>query len=231
MTFFSSIFPRIPTLIYYRMRHTTTSTKEEEEANILKNTAFILVFILLLQGCAGITNTEKEDLSAEYGPENALDYISNDKDGEIKPEDGNRFGYGRSVFNDNDLDEDMSMHDLIDRQRIAEGLSNIIARSPEVEEAGVLVTNEYALAAFKTDRDDTQEVAKHVKMMVEAAVPYFFITVVTDNENMIEDIEAYKGMRARSVEGRQSIEKVVESMRNMTEQPITPKEKAESYTM
>ncbi|RSL30342.1 hypothetical protein D7Z54_26230 [Salibacterium salarium] len=197
----------------------------------MKNTALIIVIALLLQGCAGMTNTDKEDLGAEYGPEHALDYISNDKQGEPNRNDGNRFGYGRSVFNDVDADEDMSMHDLIDRQRIAEGLSNLLVRSPEVEEAGVLITNEYALTAFKTDMEDTQKAAKHVKMMVEAAVPYFFITVVTDNETMMEDIEAFKGMPARSSEGRQALEKTIENMRDMTKQPVTPKEKADSYSM
>ncbi|MFZ4450833.1 YhcN/YlaJ family sporulation lipoprotein [Salibacterium aidingense] len=195
----------------------------------MRNIVFLIVFSLLLQGCTGFTSMDKEELAAEYGPENALDYISNNKDDAPGGRSaGNRFGWHRNDSSEADLDEDMSMHDLIDRQRIAEGLSNLLVQTPEVEKAGVLITNEYALAAFQTEEEDTGRAAKHVKMMVEAAVPYFFITVVTDNPSMIEDLEAYKGMTARSKDGHAALRNTIDTMREMTEQPVTPKEKAGS---
>ncbi|MFD2705435.1 YhcN/YlaJ family sporulation lipoprotein [Salibacterium lacus] len=192
-------------------------------------TVFIVILFLFMQGCSGFTSMDKEDLAAEYGPEDSLDYIANNKDDVPEGRNtGNLFGWNRSDSSEADLDEDLSMHDLLDRQRIAEGLSNILVQSPDVKKAGVLITNEYALAAFEADTKDTREAAKRVKMMVEAAVPYFFVTVVTDNPAMIQDLEAFKGMDARSSEGHQALRHTMDTMLDMTEQPSTPKEKAGS---
>ncbi|SFP50946.1 YhcN/YlaJ family sporulation lipoprotein [Salibacterium halotolerans] len=195
----------------------------------MRTIVFIVILFLFMQGCSGFTSMDKEDLAAEYGPEDSLDYISDNKDDAPEGRStGNLFGWNKSDSTEPDLDEDLSLHDLLDRQGIAEGLSKILVKSPDVNKAGVLITNEYALAAFEPGSDDSSEAAKRVKMMVEAAVPYFFVTVVTDNPTMIQDLEAFKGMDARSSEGREALRHTIDTMLKMTEQPTTPKEKTAS---
>ncbi|MGY4689068.1 YhcN/YlaJ family sporulation lipoprotein [Salibacterium sp. K-3] len=195
----------------------------------MKKTAVFVIIFFFLQGCSGFTSMDKEDLAAEYGPDHALDYISDNKDD--APEGrraGNYYGFKRSGSTDADQEDDLSMHDLINRQRLAEGLSTLLVRSPDVNKAGVLITNEYALAAFEAGTEEQERAAKHVKMMLEAAVPYFYVTVVTDNPAMIDDLQAYKGMDARAGEGRQALRSTIDTMLDYTEQPVTPKEKAAS---
>ncbi|SDH69579.1 YhcN/YlaJ family sporulation lipoprotein [Alteribacillus bidgolensis] len=197
-----------------------------------KSFMFITVTILVLQGCAGIPNGDNEDLGAEYGPEHPLDYVSDtDNTNPDANTKGNNFGYSRNQANEPNLDDKMTMHDVIDRQRIANGISNLLVQSPEVAEAGVLITNEYALVAFRPNNEEDEDAVKHVKMMTESMVPYYYITVVTDNPNMIEDIEAFKGMDARSGDGHTALEKTVEDMREMTKQPKTSKRRADNNHM
>ncbi|MFB4163157.1 YhcN/YlaJ family sporulation lipoprotein [Alteribacillus sp. JSM 102045] len=197
-----------------------------------KTIIFILITFLVLQGCAGIPNDNNEDLGAEYGPEHPLDYVSDtdntDPGSNIK---GNNFGYSRNQENEPNLDDQMTMHDVIDRQRIANGISNLLVQSPEVHEAGVLITNEYALIAFRPNNEEEEDAVKHVKMITESIVPYYYVTVVTDNPNMIEDIEAFKGLDARSREGHTALEKTINDMRQTTEQPKTSKRKADNNHM
>ncbi|SDH62165.1 Sporulation lipoprotein YhcN/YlaJ (Spore_YhcN_YlaJ) [Alteribacillus persepolensis] len=193
----------------------------------------VIIVLFTLSGCAGIqNNADPDDLAAEYGPEHPLDYISDtDNTNSDANSKGNRYGYSRNRADDPNTDEKMTMHDVIDRQRISNGISNLLVQSPEVQEAGVLITNEYALVAFRPKNKEDDDVAKHVKMITESIVPYYYVTVVTDRVQMIEDLEAFKGMDARSKGGHSSLKQLVNDMRSATKQPKTEKRKADETHM
>ncbi|MFB5660814.1 YhcN/YlaJ family sporulation lipoprotein [Alteribacillus sp. HJP-4] len=194
----------------------------------MKKMTAALALVLFAGGCAVDNSENKGDLGAEYGPEHPLDFVQNDTNGDEEISKKNLFGFKRHAENEAELDREMSAHDVIDRQRTAEGISSILVQSPDVKEAGVLITNEYALVAYETASENRDEAAEHVKQMTEAMVPYFYETVITDNPSMIEDLEAFYGTEARSKENHVALEKTVDDMRNATEQPVTDKEKTGS---
>ncbi|WP_240374492.1 YhcN/YlaJ family sporulation lipoprotein [Bacillus piscicola] len=184
--------------------------------------------ILFIQGCSGIPNNTKEDLGAEYGPHHPMDYVSYTEEAETEKPKVNNFGYSRNYSNEVGLDKKLSMPDIIDHQKTAAGIGTLLVQAPEVDEASVLITNEYALVAFKPNKEHKKNAVKQVKMMTETAVPYYYETVVTDNPRMMEDIESFKSMDDQAKGGRSALRQTVKDMKNMTKQPKTKKDEVDS---
>ncbi|SFE94674.1 YhcN/YlaJ family sporulation lipoprotein [Alteribacillus iranensis] len=196
----------------------------------MKKLIVLSIVLFMLQGCAQISNNTKENLGAEYGPHHPMDYVSYTAEEKYKPrpEKVNNFGFSRNYSNEVGLDEELTVYDIIDHQKTAEGLGSLLVQTADVKEAAVLITNEYALVAYTPNSEDSERTAQQVKMTTEAAVPYYYETVITDNPTMKEDIESFKPMDERDRGGHQALERLVSEMKQTTDQPVTDKQKVDS---
>lgn len=201
----------------------------------MKKTALLLsICVVILHGCNNAPNGTKENLGAEYGPNHPMDYISYTKDETkesggvdeaVEEENGqrrvNNYGFSRRDSNEVGLDQELDVYDIIDHQRTAEGIGSLLVQAYEIKDATVLITNQYALVAYTPKEENNEDTAKMVKMTTEAAIPYYYETVVTDHPRMKKDIESFKSMDERDSGNHTALNNLVRDMKETTKQPRT----------
>ncbi|WP_082892685.1 YhcN/YlaJ family sporulation lipoprotein [Rossellomorea aquimaris] len=154
----------------------------------------ILSFSLIGAACNGI-DTANEELFHDNGNTiNVNDqedlYNNPSKDKTQRSED---FGYvrqqkspiqGRTISNDN-------MYS-INREQVADSISKMSVALPNVKDCSTLVTDEEVLVSYVTDKKDKDarfEVADQVKKTAMSVVPRWYHVYVTDDKNLMRNVE------------------------------------------
>ncbi|MGF2617649.1 hypothetical protein FZC84_15890 [Rossellomorea vietnamensis] len=162
--------------------------------------AGVIGFSLLGAGCADDLASDGDEIFHDSG-----NTINVAEDEEIYREvensehaRGEQFGYvrhqkspiaGRSIST-----EDMY---TIDREKVADYISRMSVSLPKVEDASTLVTDEEVLIAYKTDAKDKDlrfQVADQVKLSGLSAVPRWYHVYVTDDPNLMQNVENLASM-------------------------------------
>ncbi|MEH7225852.1 YhcN/YlaJ family sporulation lipoprotein [Bacillus sp. JJ1566] len=79
----------------------------------------------------------------------------------------------------------------MNREKVADLISKICTTIPNVNDVGTLVTDEEVLVAYQTDSKDRNLTADQVKRAALSVVPRFFHVYVSDDPNMIKQIERF----------------------------------------
>ncbi|RIW38871.1 hypothetical protein D3H55_00495 [Bacillus salacetis] len=162
--------------------------------------AGIIGFSLIGTGCADDLASDGDEIFHDSG--NAIN-ISEEEDIYRKTADneharGEQFGYvrhqrspieGRAIST-----EDMY---TIDREKVADAISKMSVSIPNVEDASTLVTDEEVLVSYKTevkDKDSRFEVADQVKKTALSVVPRWYHVYVTDDPNLMQNVENLASM-------------------------------------
>ncbi|WP_243290420.1 YhcN/YlaJ family sporulation lipoprotein [Bacillus sp. FJAT-47783] len=178
----------------------------------------IPVFIaaaLTLTGCQ--LGAENQDLYEENG--NTINVTDRS---ELYNEDGikngtddmdNHFGYVRHQKSPIKGYEKLSTQTPeIDREQIANIISSLSVQLPNVNDVATLVTDDEVLVGYVTDSKNRLETADQVKKTAISVVPRYFHIYVTDNPNLIKQIESYSQMDTNALRADRSLDTIIKEM-------------------
>lgn len=83
---------------------------------------------------------------------------------------------------------------VLNREQVADMISKMIVGLPNVNDGATLVTDEEVLIAYETDTNNRNETADQVKKTALSVVPRYYHVYVSDNPEMLNDIERYANM-------------------------------------
>ncbi|WP_338788550.1 YhcN/YlaJ family sporulation lipoprotein [Metabacillus sp. FJAT-53654] len=122
------------------------------------------------------------------------------------------FGYVRHQKSGIAQDVKFNRTPGLDREQAANTISSLIVQLPNVEDVATLVTDEEVLVAYETDSDNRFETADQVKKTASSAVPRYYHVYVSDEVNMIQQIEAFSPLDSNSRDIDQIINKTIKEM-------------------
>jgi hypothetical protein len=150
-----------------------------------------------LTGC-GANDTAQNDIYEESGNtinvnnERAEIYNVNNKN---KASD---FGYVRHQKNPIAGNRNSDHYAAVDREKLADNISKMSSDLPNVNDVATLVTDEEVLIAYNTDSNDRNETADQVKRTALSFVPRYYHVYVSDDENLIKNVESYATLSSNS---------------------------------
>ncbi|MCC3355769.1 YhcN/YlaJ family sporulation lipoprotein [Bacillus sp. REN16] len=100
----------------------------------------------------------------------------------------------------------------MDREKVADLISKICTTIPNVNDVGTLVTDEEVLVAYKTDSKDRNLTADQVKRAALSVVPRFFHVYVSDDPDMMKQIERFGTLDSDSRNVDQIITSTIQQM-------------------
>jgi hypothetical protein len=150
-----------------------------------------------LTGC-GANDTAHDDIYDESGntinvnDERAEIYNVNNKN---KASD---FGYVRPQKNPIASNRSSEHYAAVDREKLADNISKMSSDLPNVHDVATLVTDEEVIIAYATDSDDRNETADQVKRTALSFVPRYYHVYVSDDVNLIKNVESYATLSSNS---------------------------------
>ena len=100
----------------------------------------------------------------------------------------------------------------LDREQLANVISNIIVQLPNINDASVLVTDEEVLVVYDTDSTNRKETATQVKRSAQSAVPRYYHVYVSDNTALAQNLENYAPLESDSQGIHHTIKKTIKEM-------------------
>ncbi|MEH7237063.1 YhcN/YlaJ family sporulation lipoprotein [Bacillus sp. JJ1562] len=100
----------------------------------------------------------------------------------------------------------------MDREKVADLISKICTTIPNVNDVGTLVTDEEVLVAYDTDSKDRNLTADQVKRAALSVVPRFFHVYVSDDPDMMKQIERFGTLDSDSRNVDQIITSTIQQM-------------------
>ncbi|MFC3886688.1 YhcN/YlaJ family sporulation lipoprotein [Bacillus songklensis] len=99
-----------------------------------------------------------------------------------------------------------------DREKAADTISRLAVAIPNINDVATLVTDEEVLIGYKTDADNRMEAADQVKRTAMSVIPRYYHVYVTDNPQIMQDIENYSTVGSTTPNIEQSIENTIRDM-------------------
>jgi hypothetical protein len=124
-----------------------------------------------------------------------------------------QYGYDRHT-KEAASEERMPGYAVYDRPLLAESISEMVAIIPDVEDAGVLVTSQHVLIAYKSNSDNRTKVADQVKKTAMSVVPSYYDVYVADEPQLMNDIERFKGHYSENQAESDALEQTIEQMKS-----------------
>lgn len=132
-----------------------------------------------------------------------------------KEHDRTHFGYVRDqaepVKNSNRYNENIA---AVDYEEIANIINKMVVQLPNIEDSATLVTDEEVLIAYETnvDSSDREMVADQVSKTGLSIVPRFYHVYISDNPEMIHDIERFQSLGVSSPRVDEILEATIKEM-------------------
>jgi Sporulation lipoprotein YhcN/YlaJ (Spore_YhcN_YlaJ) len=178
----------------------------------------VLTFSLFGAACSGI-DTANEEMFHDNGNTinvNDQEELFNENVSDNSKKNGEDFGYvrqqkspvqGQAISNKN-------MYRL-DREKVADSISRMSVAIPNVDDCATLVTDEEVLISYKTDKkgkDERFNVADQVKKTALSVVPRWYHVYVTDDPNLMQNVENLAKMDSDSKNVNTSIDDTIDLM-------------------
>jgi hypothetical protein len=164
-----------------------------------------------LTGC-GANDTAHNDIYDESGhtinvnDERADIYNVNNKN---KAAD---FGYVRHQKDPTASNRSSKHYVAVDREKLADNISKMSSDLPNVHDVATLVTDEEVLVAYATDSDDRNETADQVKRTALSFVPRYYHVYVSDDVNLIKNVESYATLSSNSRNVDRLVDQLIRKM-------------------
>ncbi|MHC0038989.1 YhcN/YlaJ family sporulation lipoprotein [Pseudoneobacillus sp. C159] len=124
------------------------------------------------------------------------------------------FGYVRHQKNPMVNGRNSDHHVAIDREKLADHISKVSTDLPNVHDVATLVTDEEVLIAYATDSKDRNLTADQVKRTALSFVPRYYHVYVSDNPNLIKNVESYANLSSNSRNADQLVDRLILKMLN-----------------
>ncbi|OHR63301.1 hypothetical protein HMPREF3291_16970 [Bacillus sp. HMSC76G11] len=175
----------------------------------MKKIAFTasLIGMIIMTGCQ---NTASEN---ELFEENGNTVNVNNENGIKNGKDTNSgFGYVRHVKNNLAQENDYDKVPQVDYEKTANAISSLIVQLPNIQDVATLVTDEEVLIAYKSDTKNRNETADQVKKTAISVVPRYYHVYLSDDPEMIKQVEGYSGLDPESRDIDQIINNTIKEM-------------------
>ncbi|MCM3597683.1 YhcN/YlaJ family sporulation lipoprotein [Metabacillus idriensis] len=175
----------------------------------MKKIAFTasLIGMIIMTGCQ---NTASEN---ELFEENGNTVNVNNENGIKNRKDTNSgFGYVRHVKNNLAQENDYDKVPQVDYEKTANAISSLIVQLPNIQDVATLVTDEEVLIAYKSDTKNRNETADQVKKTAISVVPRYYHVYLSDDPEMIKQVEGYSGLDPESRDIDQIINNTIKEM-------------------
>ncbi|MDR0139905.1 YhcN/YlaJ family sporulation lipoprotein [Metabacillus idriensis] len=175
----------------------------------MKKIAFTasLIGMIIMTGCQ---NTASEN---ELFEENGNTVNVNDENGIKNGKDTNSgFGYVRHVKNNLAQENDYDKVPQVDYEKTANAISSLIVQLPNIQDVATLVTDEEVLIAYQSDTKNRNETADQVKKTAISVVPRYYHVYLSDDPEMIKQVEGYSGLDPESRDIDQIIDNTIKEM-------------------
>ncbi|WP_237663164.1 YhcN/YlaJ family sporulation lipoprotein [Sutcliffiella horikoshii] len=127
--------------------------------------------------------------------------------------DQSRFGYVRDqaepVRNSQRYNENIA---AVDYGEIANIINKMVVQLPAIEDSATLVTDEVVLIAYETNSDDRESTADQVSKTGLSIVPRYYHVYVSDNPEMIHEIERFRSLGVSSPRVDEILETTIKEM-------------------
>ncbi|MFV8826593.1 YhcN/YlaJ family sporulation lipoprotein [Alkalihalobacterium sp. APHAB7] len=160
-------------------------------------TACVLSSMLITAGCQTMMGNEAPNMQQQarhtkYNPSGGgAGILHSERNGVQNPEHA-QFGYVRHQKAQEQREHREPDAAYIDRDLLADAISKMAVYLPQVEECGTLVTDKYILVAYSANAvENREDVALQVKVTAQSMAPRYLDVFVTDNPEMMEDIERF----------------------------------------
>ena len=177
----------------------------------------IIGFCLLLTAAGCSKDMANRDVYEESG-----DTINvNNKREELYNEGGGRgvrnvsddYGFVRHQKSPVQGDQGGTEHySALDREQVANIISQLSTDIPNVNDVATLVTDQEVLIAYSTDTKNRNQTADQVKRTAMSVVPRFYHVYVTDDNNLMRDVENLANMDSTSKNARNSVNSLIKQM-------------------
>jgi hypothetical protein len=164
-----------------------------------------VVFVIVLSGCGG---DDQKKMGQEYKfsrtnvkEENRIGNNQNYGD----------FGYMRHMSGDKVKSGNAVPY--LNRQKLADMISDMVLQLPDIKDVGTLVTDEEVLIGYKTTNKDRNAAADQVKMTAFSVVPRYYHVYVSDEKGMIDKIEQYQALNNDTEDIEGIIDRLIEEMK------------------
>lgn len=187
-----------------------------------------------LAGCGADKDEARGDIYQESG--NTINV--NNKRSELYNENGSKmknvsedFGYVRHQKNPMGRNNSNGHYEALDREKLANTISKLSTDLPNVNDVATLVTDEEVLVIYDTDTKDRNMTADQVKRTALSAVPRFYHVYVSDNKNLMKNLESHAQLDSDSRDVNSIVDKLIEQMKASPQgKPINNNENANGET-
>ncbi|MEH7179008.1 YhcN/YlaJ family sporulation lipoprotein [Neobacillus vireti] len=184
----------------------------------MKKWSIIIGFCLLLTAAGCSKDMANRDVYEESG-----DTINvNNKREELYNEGGSRgvrnvsedYGFVRHQRSPVLGDQGGTKHySAIDREQVANIISQLSTDIPNVNDVATLVTDQEVLIAYSSDTKNRNQTADQVKRTAMSVVPRYYHVYVTDDTNLMRDVENLANMDSTSKNARNSVNSLITQMK------------------
>jgi Sporulation lipoprotein YhcN/YlaJ (Spore_YhcN_YlaJ) len=171
----------------------------------VKKLGMILCLAIVLSGCGG-GDQKKMGQEYKFSRTNVKDEnrIGNNKN-------YGDFGYMRHMSGDKVKTGNAVPY--LNRQKLADMISDMVLQLPDIKDVGTLVTDEEVLIGYKTANKDRNAAADQVKMTAFSVVPRYYHVYVTDEKGMINKIEQYQALNNDTEDIEGIIDRLIQEMK------------------
>lgn len=164
-----------------------------------------LCLAIVLSGCGG-DDQKKMGQEYKFSRTNVKDEnrIGNNKN-------YGDFGYMRHMSGDKVKTGNAVPY--LNRQKLADMISDMVLQLPDIKDVGTLVTDEEVLIGYKTTNKDRNAAADQVKMTAFSVVPRYYHVYVTDEKGMINKIEQYQALNNDTEDIEGIIDRLIQEMK------------------
>jgi hypothetical protein len=184
----------------------------------LKKWSLIIGFCLLLSAAGCGKDMANRDVYEESG-----DTINvNNKREELYNEGGSQgvrnvsdnYGFVRHQKSPITGDRGGTEHySAIDREQVANIISQLSTDIPNVNDVATLVTDQEVLVTYSSDSKDRNFTADQVKRTAMSVVPRYYHVYVSDNNNLMRDVENLANLDSTSKNARTSVNHLIKMMK------------------
>ncbi|WP_078392139.1 YhcN/YlaJ family sporulation lipoprotein [Shouchella patagoniensis] len=124
------------------------------------------------------------------------------------------YGYARHTSEEMERNNNHAGALVFDRDKLAEGISRMVVDIQSVSEAAVLITDKYALAVYKQqDGQPENLVADQVKRTLLASLPSFYEAYVSNDPSHMKDIQRFQNTTAGSQDYKWLIDETIKELK------------------
>ncbi|MDM5330459.1 YhcN/YlaJ family sporulation lipoprotein [Neobacillus sp. CF12] len=104
-------------------------------------------------------------------------------------------------------------YSAIDREQVANIISQLSTDIPNVNDVATLVTDQEVLVSYSTNAKDRNQTADQVKRTAMSVVPRYYHVYVSDNTNLMRDVENLANLDSTSKNARSLVNGLVKQMK------------------